>query len=281
MAPKSIKRIPSTKANYYLYCTLFIFLILVQIQKINNETCSKTSKISTSSTKTSCFNEIIRFQGSYRAGQFAVRNDGVLLVEYSSDGKRLFYGLDPNGRGHFNDTTNKIIENMDNAYYWIEHTQYTTNVRYESKNRLVKLKDETSNSAKEYIFSISSYHSLAELHDIDNNNYKAWLATEFLDCYDKWRYVFSFQFSLLHYINSNTNVYYAVYVQYKGVEEDGKAYSESYSISKFTFNSLTDRTVTYKEFLDNYDNRIVSAFIMTKYNKIMVFFLRRVQIHIL
>ena len=121
MATTSIKCIPANKANFYLYYTFFIFLILVQIQKINNEDCSKESKISSSSSKTSCFNEIIKFQGSYRAGQFSIRNDGVLLVEYSSGGKRLFYGLDPNGRGHFNDKTNKIIEDMDNAYYWIDH----------------------------------------------------------------------------------------------------------------------------------------------------------------
>ena len=274
MATTSIKCIPANKANFYLYYTFFIFLILVQIQKINNEDCSKTSKISSSSSKTSCFNEIIKFQGSYRAGQFSIRNDGVLLVEYSSGGKRLFYGLDPNGRGHFNDKTNKIIEDMDNAYYWIEHKQYTTNVRYESKNRLVKLKDQISDSDKEYIFSVSSYHSLAELHDIDNNKFKTWLAADFLGVSEQWRYVFSFQFSLLHYNNSNTNVYYAAYVQYKGVQPDGKAYSESYSLSKFTFNSFTDRTVSYKEIMDNFDNRIVSAFIMPCYNKLMVFFFK-------
>ena len=273
MATTSIKRIPSTKANFCLYYTLFIILI-VQIQTINNDRCNSTSKISTSNTKTSFFNEIIRFQGSYRAGQFSIRNDGVLLVEYSSGGKRLFYGLDPNGRGHFNDTTNKIIEDMGNAYYWIEHTQYTTNVRYESKNRLVKLKDETSNSAKEYIFSISSFHSLVELHDIDNNEFKIWLGADFLGVSEQWRYVFSYQFSLLHYINSNKNVYYAAYVQYKGTYPDGKHYSESYSLSKFTFNSLTDRTVSYQEFLDNYDDRIVSAFIMPVYDKLMVFYFR-------
>ena len=94
------------------YYTLFLLLITIQIQTINNEVCSSTSKISTSSTSTSCFNEIIKFQGSYRAGQFTIRNDGVLLTEFSSGAKRLFYGLNPNGRGYFNDTTNKIIDNI-------------------------------------------------------------------------------------------------------------------------------------------------------------------------
>ena len=274
MATTHIKLIPANKRSFSLYYTLFILLILFQIQKINSEICSKTSKISSSSSKTSCFNEIIKFQGSYRAGQFSIRNDGVLLVEYSSGGKRLFYSLNPNGRGHFNDTTNKIIENIKKANYWVDNKEFTTDVRYESKNRLVKLKDETSDTDKEYIFSVSSYHSLAELHDIDNNNYNTWLAINFLGANEQWRYVFSFQFSLLHYINENKNIYYAAYVQYKGTQPDGKAYSESYSLSKFTFNSLTDHSVSYKEFLDNYDNRIVSAFIMPVYSRLMVFFFK-------
>ena len=216
------KRIQTNKRTFCLYYTLFVFLILVQIKKTNNEVCSSQSKISISSTSTSCFNGIIRFQGSYRAGQFSIRNDGVLLIEYSSGQKRLFYGLNPNGRGYFNDTTNKIIENIG---YWADNKEQTTDGRYESKNILVKLKDDTSESPKEYIFSISSYHSLAELHDVDNSNFKTWLAADFLGVYEQWRYVFSYQFSLIYYNNSNTNVYYAAYVQYKGTHDDGKAYS--------------------------------------------------------
>ena len=36
---------------------------------------------------------------------------------------------------------------------------------------------------KEYIFSISTYYSLTEIHDFDenfNNKHKTWLATNFL-----------------------------------------------------------------------------------------------------
>ena len=266
--------IPINKRIFYPYYTFFLVLILALIQKITSEDCTSESKISTSSTKTSCFNEVIKFQGYYRAGQFTIRNDGVLLTEFSSGNKRLFYGLDPNGRGHFNDATNKIIDNIGLQYWWKDHTQGTTDGRYESKNRLVKLKDDTSNTAKEYILSISSFHSLAELHDVDNDEYSTWLASKFLGVSEEWRYVFSWQFSLIHYNNSNTNVYYAAYVQYKGDHPDGKAYSVSYSLSKFTFNSLTDRSVSYQEFLGNYDNRIVSAFIMPVYSKLMVFFFK-------
>ena len=128
---------PINKRIFYPYYTFFLVLILALIQKITSEDCTSESKISTSSTKTSCFNEVIKFQGYYRAGQFTIRNDGVLLTEFSSGNKRLFYGLDPNGRGHFNDATNKIIDNIGIQYWWKDHTQGTTDGRYESKNRLV------------------------------------------------------------------------------------------------------------------------------------------------
>ena len=261
------------KRSFYLYYTLFLLLITIQIQKTNSEVCSKSSKISTSSTSSSCFNEIIKFQGSFRAGQFTIRNDGVLLTEFSSGAKRLFYGLNPNGRGYFNDATNKIIDNIGTQSYWKDNKEGTTDGRYESKNCLVKLKDDNSVSPKEYILSISSFHSLAELHDVDNDEFQIWLASKFLDVDKEWRYVFSWQFSLMYYNDSNTNVYYAAYVQYEG-DHDGQAYSVSYSLSKFTFNSLTDRNVSYQEFSDNYDNRIVSAFIMPVYNRLMVFFFK-------
>ena len=116
MALIKLKRIPTTKRNFFLYYTFLIFLILVQINKISNEDCSSSSKISISSTRTSCFNEIIKFQGSYRAGQFSIRNDGVLLIEYSSGKKRLFYGLNPNGRGYFNGIDIIYSKNFDRMF---------------------------------------------------------------------------------------------------------------------------------------------------------------------
>ena len=271
MAKAMAKSASINKINFYLYYTFIITLILLLFSEIKSETCSSSSKISTSSSSSSCFNEIIRFQGSYRAGQFSIRNDGVLLIEYSSDKQRLFYGLNPNGRGYFNDTTNKIINDIGTAYYWEGDTQGSTTGRYESKNYLVKLNDGTS---KEYILSISSYHSLAELHDVDNNAFNIWLAANFLGVSEEYRYVFSYQFSLFNYTTSSSNTYYAAYVQYKATHDDGKAYSVSYSLSKFTFSSLNNRSISYQEFTDNYDNRIVSAFIMTEYDKLMVFYFR-------
>ena len=270
---KDLDKTASTKKKILsLYYTLFILLILNQIQNIKSETCSESSKISANLTSSSCFNEIIKFNRKYRSGQFTIKKDGVLLVEYSSGKKRLFYGLSPNGRGYFNDETNKIISDIGFVQYSEDGSKKNTSSRHQSKNRLVSLNDDSS---KEYIFSLSCYYGLAELHDIDkdNDNYRIWLSSKFLGVDDDKRYVFSYQFSLLNYTTSNSNIYYAAYVQWKGKTDD-KSYSVSYTLTKFSFTSMDDKTVVIKEFDNNYDNRIVSAFIMTPYNKLIVFFLK-------
>ena len=54
--------------------------------------------------------------------------------------------------------------------------------RYESKNMLVSLSNDASQDTQ-YIFSLSSYYGLTELHYFDNNgnnNHKTWVTTNFL-----------------------------------------------------------------------------------------------------
>ena len=136
----------SSKKN----CLIFIILLsLTQIQEINGAVCSKDSKIKKGDT---CFNEIIEIKG--RSGQFGLRKDGVLLIEYSDEGKRIFYGLKPNGRGFFPD---------ENSMYEIEEIDRDGDSykRYESKNMLVSLKDDSE--GKQYVFSVSTYKGLTEL----------------------------------------------------------------------------------------------------------------------
>ena len=62
---------------------------------------------------------------------------------------------------------------------------------------------------KQYIFSISTYYGLIEIHDFDensNNNHKTWLTTKFLGINDEHRYIFSYQYSLFKGYSNN---YYA------------------------------------------------------------------------
>ena len=252
-------------ANNYTLFIIFLFLSLIQKQICDS--CDTNSKIKDNST---CFNQIIRFGGGYRAGQFTLRKDGVLYIQYSSGKKRLFYSLQPNGRGTFvNDETNKVINITSNSYY---NGELCTS-RYESKNMLVYLSNDNSQT-NPYIFSVSSYISLAELHYFDsdgNNSHKSWLATDFFGINEQHRYIFSYQFSLF---GGSSNIYYAAFIQYKGTI-NGKSYSETYTLIKYKFTSSNNsEIIKQKEMSNNYDNRIVSAFIMDFYNCLAVFFLK-------
>ena len=88
-------------------CFFFILFIYFSQIKIIIGQCPKDDIIKEGS---SCFNNINIFGNGYRSGQFTIRKDGVLLIEYSSSNKRLFYGLKLNGRGFFiNEATTKEI----------------------------------------------------------------------------------------------------------------------------------------------------------------------------
>ena len=63
-----------------------------------------------------CFNSVVLFNKKYyRAGHFAKNNKGDLIVEYSDDSSRLFYGFKKNGRFFFDNEGNiREIENLQN-----------------------------------------------------------------------------------------------------------------------------------------------------------------------
>lgn len=85
--------------NLCLTKNFFLFIILISlshIPKLNCDGCSSTSKIKKGDD---CFNGIIHLIG--RCGQFNLRKDGVLIVEYSDGSHRLFFGLKPMKEGHF------------------------------------------------------------------------------------------------------------------------------------------------------------------------------------
>ena len=246
----------------------FILMIYFTQIKIIIGQCNKDDIIIEGS---SCFNNIIIFDNGYRAGQFTIRKDGVLLIEYSSGNKRLFYGLKSNGRGFFkNEETNKKIYIQSNILFWSEEVVK----RHESRNKIVYLYDDEFQEIP-YIFSVSSYKSLNELHHFDdegNNNHKTWLNTDFFRI-DWGRYFFSYQFSLLE---GKNNEYYSAYIQ----SINGEHKSQSYSLSKFKFiNNNQHELLLSKEFNDNYNCRIISSFIFDYYNILAVFFLKSNRIY--
>ena len=258
--------------NILLNFILFIALILLPLHKCEYGNCNSNSNISDTST---CFNELIKFSRYDRAGQITVRNDGILLIEYSNAGDRIFYGLNTNGRGYFqNEATIKKVTNLPQK----STPAGNTNGRFESKNILVSFYG-TSRSTQ-YILSISSYHSVSEIHDIDHDDYQVWSTADFLSFTDNTKYFFSHQFSLIE--KKDENIYFAAYVQYRNTNDKNEAYSVSYTLSRIKFTNLNSYEILTKEFDDNYDNRIVSAFYMDKHSqKLIVFFLKSGPLHII
>ena len=243
----------------------FFFIFLIHFTQIKIimviGQCNKNDKIKEGS---SCFNNIIIFDNGYRAGQFTIRKDGVLLIEYSSGNNRLFYGFKSNGRGFFkNEMKSNEIDIQSDSFIDSEHIVE----RYESRNKIVYLyNDEFQENP--YIFSVSSYIGLNELHYFDdegNNNHKIWLNLDFFGINE---HIYSFQFSLLEF---NNNIYYAVYI----IARNQEGYGYPYVISKFNFKDSNNQELDSKrEFNDNYNNRIISAFIFSDYNYLAVFFLK-------
>ena len=236
---------------------LFIITLLTRLKSFNSEGALLDSK--------DCFNDIIKFDNNkYRAGQICTNNKNDLIIEYSDESpgdSRLFYSLKEDGRGFFpNEALTKEITLPNNKIY----------KRYESINAFISLESDLEKE-KQYLLSISSDLSVTEIHDMEKGTYQQWLTTDFLNI-DKDRYIFSLRFTFLEW--KNTNVYFLIYIQKAGTDSEGKDFSNSYTISKFSFTK--ERGVIkvnhLKQIEDKtmYNVRVVSATIVYKYDILIV-----------
>ena len=158
-----ISKLISIKRNF----PMLLILFLIQMNIYNFAFISSCPKSSSFTTQT-CINDIIKInKKKYRAGYILTNKNNETFIEYSDDSpgdSRLFYSLKENGRGYyFNDTVTKEITLTSNDYYDGKHIIG----RYECINDFVYLNTDT-NKEKQYLFSISSFLSLTELHDIEN-----------------------------------------------------------------------------------------------------------------
>ena len=83
----------------------FISLLTLLFITTHCEECGSINLI----TNSDCFNNVLYIGGQdkiYRAGHFAINTKGDLIVEYSSNQYRLFYGLKKNGKFFFPNVTN-------------------------------------------------------------------------------------------------------------------------------------------------------------------------------
>ena len=190
----------------------------------------------------------------YRAGHFAFDSHGNMVIEYSRNNHRLFFGLKKDGNVFFEDDDHNLSPTKefhigDNA---------NTCKRYESENWFVV----NNANGEEYLFTLGSSTSYTELHNIFNDKYLYKPTGEFLG-----EQIFSFRFPLLNITNSQGKKEYVVAM----FREDDK----KYKVKKFSFNSFTLSDNNVKTNPDQYElsftHRVSSGFIMNDW--IVVFFI--------
>ena len=234
----------------------FILLFTLIFITTHCEGCGSINVI----TNSYCFNNVLYFgdqDKKYRAGHFAINTKGDLIVEYSSNQYRLFYGLKKNGKFFFDNVTKEIeIQN--------EALSNTTRGRYESINSFVS-RDTDLNKEKEYLLSISSYITVLELHDLEEDTFDVIEATNF---FGNDEGIYSFIFQLLEIKYRETNLYLLVYIS---SQKGYGVFIKPFQFSNSNFNSFT----TYNERLivqsGNY--RITSSFVLSTYNLIAIFYM--------
>ena len=239
---------------------IFIYQILLALVPISCDGCKNIVNLSTKS----CYNDVIKFDhDKWRAGHACVTDNGDLIMEFSlnpeESSKRLFYGLNKNGRYYF--PGEPVYKQIDNMVCQDCASDPNHKGRFESINLLVYLNGDTTRQ-KPYLFSMSSFHSLAELIDItdsDNFNYYAWNSLNF---FSLTRPIFSYIYSL--YEIGNSGYYIAAFIESGGYNNKGEEYSNTVTLMKFHFNDFAssnyrtiDKSITLS---DTFDGRAVSAF---------------------
>ena len=167
-----------------------------------------------------CFNNILVINNlAYRAGHFAKKKNGDIIIEYSTTEKRLFYGLYQNGSNYFENENNFKEKSITGIMY----KDFLYQGRYESINLFVSTISDI-NKEKEYLFSLSSYKTLMEIYDIENDIIHINITEEVFQ-----NGIFSYQFSLFE--SKINNIYISIYTH----SEDGNNYEQGdyFSIKKF------------------------------------------------
>ena len=259
------------KQSNELYHLFFIIFLLLNISEIYCEEieCKNNSVI----TNTNCFNELKFFNGkNYRSGHFAMNKKGDLIIEFSEENtrRRLFYGLKSDGGYYF--SNEEATYELDITPVKISDSEEYL-ARYEAINLFVNLENDDTN---EYLFSVSSFNSVVELHNLnsDNDTHYTWSAKNFFELAED--YILSFEYPLFEI--KNTSTYILVLIPRKGSSCNDE--SDSYIIKKFKFTSYnTNGNQIIKTIVcnDNYFYRIISAFSMDDYNILVVFYVAKIN----
>jgi len=162
----------------------------------------------------------------YRAGHSALKTNGDMVIEYSYDNKRLFFGLKSNGNFYFQDNMGK---GLPTKFFEFSESNYN---RLESRNIFINLNSSSNN--REYLFSIGtsseSTQTIAELYNLDIFDVKGKPTTEILS-----HNIISNTFSL--YQIHNTNNYLLTYLT------SSSCYLKLFSFSDFSLDNIIIKSI--------------------------------------
>ena len=201
------------------------------------------------------YNMEIFDEKNYMKGQFAVNSKGDMIIEYSIEGSRLFYGIKKNGKGFFNGEYIKKIELGDN-----------NKVRYESQNIFISLNNNDDNNI-EYLLNFGANETFVELINIEGDidqseNYIIKKTKEVLG-----NSIFSYVNSLIELNNNNVKEYLLIYI-----------YDQNYFLKKLSFSGFNlDNIEIYDVGInpstsDVNGNRMVNGIVFNE-NYILVLFI--------
>ena len=257
---------------------VIILFLLLKLLKVNCEDieCKKNPSL----FNTKCFNNLLLFNNrKYRSGHFASNKNGDLIIEFSEDDAnedddyRLFYGLKSDGRYYFKNEqptyefqiTGAKNDDASSTYYG----------RYESNNLFVSL---NNNEDTEYLFSVSSFNSIVELHNLtsDNSTHLTWTSKKFFG-FDE-EHIHSHIIPIFKIKNEYT--YIITFLPRKPHTNADVYSSDSYIIKKFQFNSFDANgynEINSTKSDNNFNNRIISTFSMDDCDILVVFFVYRTK----
>ena len=259
----------------YFYFFIFLFLfscgnIICQEEDLFNSGCDYYEKYNFLTNNEYCFNNIIIFKDkNYQVNHFAKKKNGDFIVEFTEhteydelSSSRLFYGLTNDGQYFFpNESSYTYESNIDideETYY--ENIFYNLDGIYDSKNLFVTIWN-AANRGNEYLFSINSYNSMVELHDLKNkdNKYQIWSFNKFFKL-DEKDYFWPYNYEI--YELPKESAYIIAFIPTNDIIEEMLNVS---FIKKFRFKTFDDNA--YEELnsvkFENYLNHIIlNVFLM-------------------
>jgi len=138
--------------------------------------------------------------------------------------------------------------------------------RFESVNLFISFLND-SIKEKEYLMNVSSYKSILEIHDLENDKYNI---TEAIEFFDNFLGIYSFIFQILETTIDNENKYFFIYIS--TFEKDKYCIEiKKFGFLNFNFEYILEMKKTQIEL--NRKPRITSSIIIDNYNLLVLFFM--------